>query len=62
VSEVLRIEDCVNDRCPFSDKPIAADSLTTYRGATVGFCNPHCRDQFEAALELFDPLVEEASG
>ena len=35
----LRIEDAVNDTCPWSGKPISADSLTLYRGFTVGFCN-----------------------
>ncbi|MFL5153854.1 MAG: glutathione S-transferase, partial [Microvirga sp.] len=35
----LRLEDAVNETCPWSGKPIAADSLTLYRGAVVGFCN-----------------------
>jgi hypothetical protein len=35
--------------CRFSGKPIAADSLTLYRGRVVGFCNPGCRDKFAAA-------------
>ena len=49
----LRIEDAVNETCPWSGKPIAADSLTLYQGAVVGFCNPGCRDKFEAAVEPF---------
>ena len=43
----LNIEDAINDTCPWSGKPIAADSLTLYRGMVVGFCNPGCRDKFE---------------
>jgi len=49
-----RLEDCVNDVCPWSGKPVSADSLTTYRGAVVGFCNPGCRDKFETAARAFD--------
>ena len=33
---------------------IAADSLTRYRGAVVGFCNPGCRDKFEKAVAHFE--------
>lgn len=49
-----RIEDAVNETCPWSGDPIAADSLTVYRGAVVGFCNPGCRDKFEKATTAFD--------
>ncbi|MDH3591284.1 MAG: YHS domain-containing protein [Planctomycetota bacterium] len=34
--------------CPRSGRPVAADSLTHYRGHVVGFCNPHCRHDFAA--------------
>ncbi|WP_429910780.1 glutathione S-transferase [Glycocaulis sp.] len=54
---MLRIEDCVNDVCPWSGKPVSADSLTLYRGAVVGFCNPGCRDKFEAASGAFDSAL-----
>ena len=50
--DTLRIEDAVNETCPWSGKPIAADSLTLYSGAVVGFCNPGCRDKFEAASRI----------
>lgn len=55
----LKLEDCVNDICPWSGDRVSADSLTLYRddkGSTVvvGFCNPGCRDKFEAATALFD--------
>ena len=40
---MLRLEDCINETCPWSGKPVQADSLTRYRGQVVGFCNPGCR-------------------
>jgi hypothetical protein len=54
MAERLRLEDAVNETCPWSGDPIAADSLTLYRGAVVGFCNPGCRDKFEKATQAFD--------
>jgi hypothetical protein len=53
----LRIEDAVNETCPWSGKPIAADSLTVYGGAVVGFCNPGCRDKFSAAAAHFNAAI-----
>jgi hypothetical protein len=50
----LRLEDCINSACPWSGKPVAADSLTRYRGRVVGFCNTGCRDKFEAATRHFE--------
>ena len=58
--EQLAIEDAVNATCPWSGDPIAADSLTRYRGRVVGFCNPGCRDKFEAAVRHFDAAIDEA--
>ena len=55
----LKIGDAVNDACPWSGKPIAADSLTTYRDIVVGFCSPACRDKFEAAIKHFDKAIAE---
>jgi len=54
----LDIQDCVNDVCPWSGKPVSADSLTTYRGNVVGFCNPGCRDKFDTAAKAFDSRIE----
>ena len=54
----LRLEDCVNDVCPWSGKPVSADSLTHYKGAVVGFCNPGCRDKFDAAASAFEAAIE----
>ena len=36
----LDIEDAVNETCPWSGMPIAADSLTMYRDVVVGFATP----------------------
>jgi YHS domain-containing protein len=54
----LDIRNAVNESCPWSGDPISADSLTLYRGQTVGFCNPGCRDKFEAATRHFDRAIE----
>jgi hypothetical protein len=56
-SKALRIEDAVNETCPWSGQPIAADSLTLYRGEVVGFCNPGCRDKFAAAVDQFEKAL-----
>ena len=53
-----RLEECVNQLCPWSGEPVSADSLTRYRGAVVGFCNPGCKDKFEAATQAFDAAIE----
>lgn len=53
-----RLEDCVNELCPWSGKPVSEDSLTVYRGAVVGFCNTGCRDKFEAATRTFDRVID----
>ncbi len=51
------LENCLNTHCPWSGKPVAADSLTEYRGHVVGFCNPDCRDKFRRAADAFDDLL-----
>ena len=53
----LKIEDCINETCPWSGKPVSADSLTLYRGMVVGFCNTGCRDKFEVAASHFDKHI-----
>ena len=50
----LRMEDAVNDTCPWSGNPVLPDSLTLYDGAVVGFCNPGCRDKFQTAIAHFE--------
>ena len=54
----LNLEDCVNATCPWSGEPVSADSLTLYRGQVVGFCNPGCREKFDAAAQVFDAAIE----
>ena len=54
----LRLEDCVNQTCPWSGEPVSGDSLTLYRGQVVGFCNTGCGDKFEAASGAFDAAIE----
>ncbi len=58
MAEQPRLDDCVNDTCPWSGKPVSADSLTHYRGAVVGFCNPTCRDKFDSAARAFDAAID----
>ena len=58
MADELRLEDCVNDRCPWSGDPVSADSLTRYKGKVVGFCSTGCRDKFEAATRAFDAKIE----
>ena len=58
MGENLRLEDCVNETCPWSGEPVSADSLTRYRGQVVGFCNTGCRDKFESAARAFDSAIE----
>ncbi|GAB5487989.1 MAG: hypothetical protein Pars2KO_15590 [Parasphingorhabdus sp.] len=55
----LRLEDCVNDICPWSGDPVSADSLTEYQGKVVGFCNTGCRDKFEKATSHFDAAIQD---
>ena len=54
----LSLEDCVNDVCPWSGKPVSADALTLYRGKVVGFCKAGCRDDFDQATRAFDAKIE----
>ena len=58
MTDDLRLEDCVNERCPWSGDPVSEDSLTLYKGNVVGFCNPGCRDKFEKAASAFDAVIE----
>lgn len=61
MSELQRA-DCVNDTCPWSGDPVSADSLTTYKGHVVGFCNPGCRDRFEQAIGHFEAALGGVGG
>ena len=52
------LADCVNRTCPWSGKPVQADSLTRLGDIVVGFCNPGCRDKFETAISHFDKATQ----
>ena len=54
----LKIDDCINETCPWSGKPVQADSLALYGDNVVGFCNPGCRDKFESAIRHFEEVKE----
>ena len=58
MGEALRLEDCVNDVCPWSGDPVSADGLTLYQGKVVGFCNSRCRDKFATATKAFDAALQ----
>lgn len=47
----------VNVKCPWSGDPVQPDSFTVYKGHTVGFCNPGCRDKFDQATSMFDDAL-----
>jgi len=49
--------EAVNLNCPWSGDAVQSDSLTTYKGHTVGFCNPGCRDKFDEAKNSFDVAI-----
>ncbi len=51
------LAECLNEMCPFSGKPVAADSLTQFEGRVVGFCNPGCRDTFAADPAAFPEVI-----
>lgn len=55
----LKLEDAVNETCPWSGKPVSADSLTLYKGEVVGFCNTGCRDKFDTAVRHFDSALNQ---
>lgn len=60
------MKKAINNFCPRSGKPVSNDSLTNYRGFTVGFCNPGCRDDFSNDIKgnpkdstYFDTVIKE---
>ncbi|WP_075997528.1 glutathione S-transferase [Salaquimonas pukyongi] len=57
MADGLKPEDAVNELCPWSGKPISADSLTLYKDRVVGFCNTGCRDKFEKAVHHFETAL-----
>ncbi len=62
----IRPLKAINKYCPRSGKPVKPDSLTTYRGYTIGFTNPSFRSDFLTNIEkkhderdFFDGLINE---
>ncbi|MCA1625103.1 MAG: YHS domain-containing protein [Acidobacteria bacterium] len=62
----MNVEKPINRYCPRSGKRVAEDSLTSYRGFIVGFCNTNCRDDFQANITrrpndtiYFDVVIKE---
>lgn len=53
----LKLEDCINETCPWSGKPVQENSLTRYNGRVVGFCNPGCKEKFEQAVGHFETAL-----
>ena len=51
MSENLALDDCINDVCPWSGKPVQEDSLTRYKGQTVGSTH----SKFGAAFAMSSP-------
>lgn len=50
----------LNTTCPWSGNPVTAAGATQYRGQTVAFCNPGCKDKFETATSAFDAAIDAA--
>ena len=46
-----------NTLCPYSEKPIASDSLAEIDGQVIGFCNQFCRDKSVADAQAWPKLV-----
>lgn len=63
------MKKAINKFCPRSGELVSDGSLTEYRGYTVGFCNPGCRDGFASDIEnspndtrYFDVVIKETQG
>lgn len=61
-----KMEKAINNFCPRSGKTVSSNALTKYRGFTVGFCNPACRDDFAKNIQenptdsfYFDIVIKE---
>mmetsp|Transcript_55081 Transcript_55081/g.49582 ORF Transcript_55081/g.49582 Transcript_55081/m.49582 type:complete len:93 (+) Transcript_55081:39-317(+) len=51
MKEALKLKDCVNNKCPWSNKAIPENALTLYKNNVVGFCCTGCRDTFDKLVE-----------
>ena len=50
--ETLKIEDAVDETCPWSGQPIAADARVLHRHQVAG-----CRGRFAAAIDHFEKAI-----
>lgn len=57
MADTPSLADCINETCPWSGKPVSADSLTLYKGQTVGFCNHGCKEKFDSAVTMFETAL-----
>lgn len=57
---IARLEDCVNDVCPLTGRPVAPEALTFYKGKVVGFADRAARDRFLAAIVAFETAIRPA--
>ena len=53
-----RLEDCVNDLCPLTRRPVSPEALTIYKGKVVGFSDRQARDTFLAAVLAFETAIQ----
>jgi hypothetical protein len=44
----------LNERCPWSGRPVDREAVTDYKGQQVGFCSNAHRDEFAAAVAVFE--------
>jgi YHS domain-containing protein len=58
MAEELKLQDCINSTCPWSGRAVNSNVLMFYRGKTIGFCNPECRDMFLKASSKLDELID----
>lgn len=49
----------INTHCPFSGKLVESDSITTYEGVEIGFCNPCCRNDFAKDPHKYPQVLAE---
>ena len=49
--------DALNDRCPFSGKPVDPRAVADHRGQRVGFCSIAHRDRFAKACRIFEQAL-----
>lgn len=53
----LKLEDCANDVCPWSGKPVSESGLMVYHGRVVGFGDAGYRDRFLAAIVALETAL-----